>query len=98
MNKTVSERAPWVSVVVTALTLLVPLELQAQGGTITGRVIDANTAQPVAAAQVSIQDLGIGALTQQNGRFTLSNVAAGSYTISVQLIGYHRISEPITVV
>ncbi|MEX2584499.1 MAG: carboxypeptidase-like regulatory domain-containing protein, partial [Gemmatimonadota bacterium] len=57
-------------------------------GTVTGRVTDAQTAQPLASAQVSIPALGTGALTQQNGRFILINVPAGTHQVTVQRIGY----------
>jgi TonB-linked SusC/RagA family outer membrane protein len=59
-----------------------------QTGTITGRVTDAATLQPLASAQVSIPSLGIGVLTQQNGRFILLNVPAGTHLVSVQRIGF----------
>src|SRR5690606_1234878 len=70
----------------------------AQTGTITGRVTDAQTVQPLASAQVSITELGIGALTQQNGRFILINVPAGTHTVTVQRIGYRDATQAVTVV
>ncbi|MQA90808.1 MAG: TonB-dependent receptor plug domain-containing protein [Gemmatimonas sp.] len=69
----------------------------AQTGTVTGRVTDAQSLQPLGAAQVSISDLGIGALTQLNGRFILINVPAGTHTVSVQRIGYGSAEATVTV-
>ncbi|MGD8873252.1 MAG: carboxypeptidase-like regulatory domain-containing protein, partial [Gemmatimonadota bacterium] len=66
-------------------------------GVITGRVTDARSGQPVASAQVYIQDLEMGALTQQNGRYLLQAVQAGTYTMTVQRIGYRTASAEITV-
>ena len=43
---------------VTALLLVVPNLGAQQGGTVTGRVIDSGTLQPIAAVQVSIGSLG----------------------------------------
>jgi len=59
-------------------------------GTITGVVTDARSGQPVAAAQVSIAELGLGTLTTQDGHFTLRNVSAGSYALVFQRIGYQE--------
>jgi TonB-dependent SusC/RagA subfamily outer membrane receptor len=73
------------------------LEAQ-ETGTITGRVIDAQSMQPLASAQVAIPGLGIGVLTQQNGRFILLNVPAGTQTVTVQRIGYRTLSETVPVV
>ncbi|MQA91332.1 MAG: SusC/RagA family TonB-linked outer membrane protein [Gemmatimonas sp.] len=68
-----------------------------EAGTVTGRVTDATTAQPLASAQVSIAELGVGALTQQNGRFILVNVPAGTHTVTVQRIGYRNGTSAVTV-
>ncbi|MEX2581631.1 MAG: SusC/RagA family TonB-linked outer membrane protein [Gemmatimonadota bacterium] len=70
----------------------------AQTGTITGRVTDVQTLQPLGSAQVSIPQLGVGALTQQNGRFLLINVPAGTHTVTVQRIGYRSADQAVTVV
>ncbi|MQA91363.1 MAG: SusC/RagA family TonB-linked outer membrane protein [Gemmatimonas sp.] len=81
----------------TVLWLASASVVEAQTGTITGRVFDARTLQPLASAQVSIPDLSIGALTQQNGLFVLENVPAGTHAISVQRIGYRTAGEAVTV-
>lgn len=66
-------------------------------GTITGRVTDGTTAQPIASAQISIAGLGIGTLTQQNGRFVLQNVPAGTHTVTAQRIGYRTETAEVSV-
>jgi len=66
-------------------------------GTITGRVLDAQTGQPLAAAQVSLGDGLVSALTQENGSFILPDVPVGTHTITVQRIGYLNASQEITV-
>jgi TonB-linked SusC/RagA family outer membrane protein len=70
---------------------------EAQTGTITGRVTDGQTAQPIASAQVHIPGLNIGVLTQQNGRFILLNVPAGTHELVVERIGYRRTTQSVTV-
>src|SRR6185437_7634381 len=75
--------------------LLVAPHLAAQQ--ITGTVKDQATGQPMAAVQISIPGTGIGALSQQNGRYLLLNVPAGAHTIVVERIGYKRIQQQINV-
>ncbi|MDA8105786.1 MAG: carboxypeptidase regulatory-like domain-containing protein [Nitrospiraceae bacterium] len=55
-------------------------------GTVTGRVIDASTSQPLAGALISSGQLA--ATTSGTGEFTLTNMPAGSQTVSVSLAGY----------
>ena len=64
---------------------------------VTGRVVDQQTSQPIAAVQVFIPGAGIGALSQQNGRYLLLNVPAGTHTITAQRIGYRIQTAEITV-
>ncbi|HET9986152.1 MAG TPA: SusC/RagA family TonB-linked outer membrane protein [Longimicrobiales bacterium] len=67
-------------------------------GTITGRVVDAATRAPLPGAQLSIPGTGIGALADADGRYVLTNVAAGSVTLRVDLIGYRRAERAVAVV
>ena len=70
---------------------------QAQAtGTISGRVVDAETGQPIAAAQVTISGTQLGRATGDDGRFTLTNIAAGPKTLVVRRIGYQQQSRSIT--
>jgi TonB-dependent starch-binding outer membrane protein SusC len=80
-----------------ATLLVAATSLTAQTGTITGRVISEETTQPIAAAQVAITALSLGALTQQDGRFTLTNVPAGAHTVVVSRLGYDEVTTQITV-
>ena len=79
---------------VAALLLAAP-SLGAQQ--VTGRVLS-QTGEPLAAVQVFIAGSGIGALTQQNGRYLLLNVPAGTHTLSAQRIGFQGVTAEITVV
>jgi TonB-dependent SusC/RagA subfamily outer membrane receptor len=77
----------------------VPTELTQQQaiGAISGRVIAAQSGQPVSAAQVYISGLDIGVLTQQNGRYLLQNVPAGPQSVTVERIGYRLVTRQVTV-
>ena len=83
-------------VAVAAVLLLAP-GLVAQTGSIAGRVIDAQSGQTIPAAQVFIQDLDIGVLTQQNGSYILLNVPVGPREVTVQRIGYRQVAQTVTV-
>ena len=80
-----------------AMLLFAPLDVAAQGGSITGRVTDSQTGQAVAAAQVCIAELDLGGLTRQNGSYLLLNVPIGTHTVTVQRIGFRTITESVTV-
>lgn len=59
----------------------------AQGLTVTGKVIDAQTEEPLVGATVVIQGTTQGTITGLDGRFTLKNVADGK-TVVVTFTGY----------
>ncbi|MCY3545956.1 MAG: TonB-dependent receptor [Gemmatimonadetes bacterium] len=79
------------------LFLAVPLQAQ-QAGTVTGMVTSDGSG--LGSAQVVlVQDqtgAQYGGLTNENGRFNVVGVPAGSYTISVELIGYTAASQTLT--
>jgi ferric enterobactin receptor len=65
-------------------------------GKITGKVIDSETKVPVEMAIVSIYRVGEakafnGLTTDQNGSFSIDNIAAGSYKITIDFISYKEI-------
>src|SRR5690625_10072 len=76
-----------------ALPLLVvhPAHAQ-QAGTITGRVTDVDTGAPIANARIEAVtaggQVGASALSNEGGQYMLSDVAAGTYSLVVWLIGY----------
>jgi len=59
-------------------------------GTIYGRVIDAETGQPLAGALVQAPPFAR-VLTTEQGRFVLVGVPAGERTVRVELLGYHPV-------
>ena len=67
------------------------------GQQITGRVTDQGSGQPMAAVQVSIAGTGIGALSQQTGRYLLLNVPVGTHSVTAQRIGYKTVTAQVTV-
>ena len=75
--------------------LQAPGILEAQA--ITGTVRDQGTGQPLGSAQVHIEGLDVGALTQANGTFILLNVPTGTHTVTAQVIGYALQRQEVTV-
>jgi TonB-linked SusC/RagA family outer membrane protein len=61
---------------------------EALAGTIRGRVIDGQTGQPLATAQVVVVGTSFGALSDASGNYTISNVPAGLYTVQVTRLGH----------
>jgi TonB-dependent receptor len=63
-------------------------EGMAATGRIVGRIVDAQTGQPLSGAQVVIEGTTIGTMSRVDGRYSLAGVPAGTHAISVTFIGY----------
>ncbi|MEP6730626.1 MAG: SusC/RagA family TonB-linked outer membrane protein [bacterium] len=70
----------------------------AQVASVTGRVTDARSGQPLAAAPVTVVGTQQAAVTGQDGVFHIVGVAAGIHTISARRIGYAPVSRVVTLV
>jgi iron complex outermembrane receptor protein len=66
-------------------------------GTITGRVLDAETQQPVADVSVSVEGTRRGAVTGADGTFTIGGVPSGSQTVRARRIGFGAPVQVVTV-
>jgi len=65
------------------------------GGSITGKVIDAATKEPVDYATISIYKQGAaspfdGTTTDPKGNFKITNVSPGDYKVTIDFLGYTR--------
>lgn len=60
---------------------------------VTGIVVSARTGQPLAGAQVAIDETGQGVTTNSSGRFLITNVTGATVTLRVVLIGYRERTE-----
>jgi TonB-linked SusC/RagA family outer membrane protein len=69
----------------------------AQDGAVAGQVVDAQTLEPIAGAQVFVEGTQLGELTNQEGRYRITGVPAGQQTVAVQLIGYTRSTQTVSV-
>ncbi|UOK43833.1 MULTISPECIES: TonB-dependent receptor domain-containing protein [Flavobacterium] len=68
-------------------------------GSVSGKVIDKATKEPIGYASVSVKEgdkVVTGAVTQDNGNFNITNLELKSYTLVVQFIGYKTFSKAFT--
>ena len=90
------QRKPsFLSALLAAVFLLAVPSVDAQ--TVTGRVVQQGTGQPMVGVQVYITGSGIGALTSQNGRYLLLNVPVGTHAITAERIGFRSLTQEVTV-
>ena len=66
-------------------------------GAVSGMVTDAESLAPVAGAQVFVAGTVMGTLSGPEGTYRLVGVPAGEQTVTVRLIGYHELSQTLTV-
>ncbi|PNQ73668.1 TonB-dependent receptor [Hanstruepera neustonica] len=95
----------------TTCLLLLSIILQAQtstnnvaillNGSITGTVIDANLNEPLPYVTIvvknSAEETINGSITDNDGKFLVDKIPAGTYTVNVQFMGYKTISQTITI-
>ncbi|HSD31475.1 MAG TPA: TonB-dependent receptor [Gemmatimonadales bacterium] len=74
-------------IVPAVLTCAVARPVAAQGGSVVGRVLDTAGA-PLAHAMVTIEAVGARASTDEQGRYELRGVPAGTYSVRARLLGF----------
>ena len=74
----------------------VPAQAQTTGA-VSVTVVDAASGQTLEAALIYIPALDLGGYSDDQGRFTLSDVPVGEHEVSVELIGFSRASATVAV-
>ena len=69
------------------LGLVSPSLAAAQTGTVSGRIVNAESAEPITDVQVWLDRTGHGAMTSADGRFALVAIPPGSYVLVAQRLG-----------
>src|SRR3982074_605052 len=80
-----------------ATASLNPLGAQQPTGTISGQVVDSATRQPLAGVNVVVEGTRLGAVTRDDGSFTIVGVPAGTHTVRARRIGYGAVPIVISV-
>lgn len=55
---------------------------------ISGKVVDAKTGEPVIGAAVNVEDTGIWAISDENGKFFLPDIRLGDYAVQFSCLGF----------
>lgn len=75
------------------LSLLVSFGAFAQNkGKIEGRVVDRETGDPLIGANVTIEGTVLGAASDRNGAYRISQVPPGTYTVRASMIGFQTVA------
>ena len=84
--------------------MLAALESSAQEGSLTGRVIDAESREALVRTTLQLYRLGQkdttfvkGVFSGANGRFSITGVSSGSYLLRISFLGYKTQNKPLTV-
>ncbi|MCF6132962.1 TonB-dependent receptor domain-containing protein [Flavobacterium wongokense] len=71
----------------------------ANPGSVSGKVIDKNSKQPIPYVNISIKKddkLITGGITQDNGNFAIKNLALDNYTVEILFMGYKKETKTIS--
>ncbi len=83
--------------VVWACVLGISVAVQAQGGSVSGKVTDAATGKPLTGANVVVQGTHFGATTNQTGRYKITGLPVGRYLVRASFIGYRTQTKAVRV-
>ncbi len=78
-----------------SLIVFLPQMLLATNSTISGSVRDSQTKEPLPGANVYLAGTAIGAASNLQGEFRITNIPPGRYTLVVDYIGYKRKQIPM---
>ena len=78
------------------IVLIFPLFLNA-GSNISGDIVDSKTGNPLAGADVFLDQTAIGDASNLDGEFLIAKVQDGDYTLTASYLGYKSQSIPIQI-
>ena len=79
------------------LALLMPLQIIAQFN-LTGNVIDKDNHETLVGAHISLKELNIITVTDENGNFKFEDIKKGTYTLEASYLGFKKYSNDIKIV
>ena len=81
-----------------SVLLAVPLSAQSGTGIIQGRVIDSASQQPLVSATIRVVGTTSGALTRNDGAYSIAGITPGPHTVRVTRIGFAAQTRAVNVV
>jgi hypothetical protein len=95
--KTALKAGAYAAPVIIAASVPTPVSAQVSGptGTLTGLITNAQNAQPIAGATVSVG--GVSATTAANGQFTIASAPAGTRTVTTSATGFTSRTDTVTI-
>lgn len=88
---------PYALLFLLSLGLFTPFARAADAGTVTGTVTNTTTGSLLEGARIEVPRLGLSALTDNTGRFVLTNVPAGTHELVTAYIGLDPVKSQVTV-
>lgn len=77
--------------------LMLPMLATPALAQVMGEVINEETNEPMVGAQVALSGTGMGTITNNAGRYVITDVEPGNYTLHVEMIGFGTIEREISV-
>jgi TonB-linked SusC/RagA family outer membrane protein len=89
----------WIGRLSVSAIVMAPMIAAAQQptGTISGRVIDRGTQQPIVGVTVRVVGTARGAQTGEQGTYRITGVPAGAVSVQALRIGYAAVTRPLTI-
>jgi TonB-linked SusC/RagA family outer membrane protein len=89
------KRLLFVPAIFLAIAMLQPAA--AQEGVVEGQVVEAQSGAPLPGVNVTVQGEQIGASTDQEGTYTISNVPSGTQVIEARFVGFQTETQEVDV-
>ncbi|MCI0695766.1 TonB-dependent receptor [candidate division KSB1 bacterium] len=77
--------------VVVIIILMAPSAFAQNSGRLKGKVVDAQTGEPLPSANVFIDQTTMGAATDLDGVYTINAIPPGTYTVVTSMLGYAKV-------
>jgi len=83
--------------IIITLCLFFPVALLAQTGVISGRVLRADTKEPLAKVSVFLSNATVGTTTSEDGTYTLRGIRPGQYDLVITSVGFEEQTQQVLV-
>ena len=83
--------------IILQLFLFSSILIAQETGSLTGKVVEDHTGEPLAFINVVIENTGLGAATDTGGNYKFSRIPAGTHRIIVSAVGYSRLTETVII-